>query len=149
MTGAKVTLTDKRTALKTLTENLKLNLQEIPPTLVKEDNSCTNDLCREDHSLDTVSPPVIQELDWCDRTSELLSRKWDFVIGADVIYIKETFVDLLETMKHLDTGAIFLSCRLRYDKDWEFIGMTKPYFIVEELFYDENRDIHIFKFYKS
>lgn len=109
------------------------------------DNSCKTD---EENSLDNFRNVVVQELDWSDRNNELYNSKWDFVIGADIIYIEESFPHLLRTMKQLQTDFIILSCRLRYDKDHRFIELTKKDFIVEQLLFDETKEVHIFKFLK-
>ena len=85
-------------------------------------------------------------MDWSDRDNELYNKKWDYVIGADIIYIESSFADLLSTMRQLQTDHLILSCRLRYAKDHKFIKRAKEYFDVEKLLYDGHRDIYIYKF---
>lgn len=79
----------------------------------------------------------------------MYDRKWDYVIGADIIYIEETFQHLLLTMNQLHTDNLILSCRLRYEKDHKFIQNASKIFYIDKLLYDEPRDIYIYKFTKS
>lgn len=88
-------------------------------------------------------------LDWTKRNNPLFNQKWDVIIGADIIYIEETFPHLIETMKMLNCDYILLSCRLRYKKDDLFIEMTKDWFNVHEVFYDTSRDVHLYRFIKK
>ncbi|KAH9518621.1 Methyltransferase-like protein 21A [Bulinus truncatus] len=86
-------------------------------------------------------------LDWTEPIDSQLSDGVDVVIGADIIYIEETFKDLLKTLKSLTSNnnvQILLSCRIRYDRDLKFLRMLKEFFDVSEIFEDCSRQIKIF-----
>ncbi|XP_033837980.1 protein N-lysine methyltransferase METTL21A [Periophthalmus magnuspinnatus] len=122
--GAKVTITDRLPALDSLSTNVKANL---PPNISE---------------LATVS-----ELSWGENLGSYPAGGFDLVLGADIVYLENTFVPLLKTMEHLcsDATTILLSCKIRYERDNTFLDMLKQRFRVKEVYYDEERDIHIFK----
>ncbi|XP_020792261.1 LOW QUALITY PROTEIN: protein N-lysine methyltransferase METTL21A [Boleophthalmus pectinirostris] len=122
--GAKVTITDRLPALDSLSTNVKSNL---PPDISE---------------LATVS-----ELSWGENLDRYPAGGFDLVLGADIVYLENTFVPLLKTMEHLcsDTTTVLLSCKIRYERDTAFLDMLKQRFRVEEVYYDEERDIRIFK----
>ena len=88
----------------------------------------------------------IKELEWGTNLQEF-SRPYDIVLGADIIYIEETFPQLLETLLHVGQPhtTVLLSSKIRYSRDTLFLDMMKEYFLVEEILYDKSRDIHIYK----
>ncbi|KAM8934775.1 protein N-lysine methyltransferase METTL21A [Pelodytes ibericus] len=120
--GAQVTITDREVAL----DFLKLNVMENLPADLKHNVS-------------------IQHLTW-GKSLESFST-YDIIVGADIIYLEETFPDLLQTLLHLSSrhSLILLSCRLRYQRDQTFLDMMKVHFTVTEVHYDSNTDVHIFK----
>ncbi|XP_072303345.1 protein N-lysine methyltransferase METTL21A [Eucyclogobius newberryi] len=122
--GAKVTITDRQPALDSLSTNVKSNL---PPGISE---------------LATVS-----ELSWGENLDRFPAGGFDIVLGADIVYLENTFIPLLKTMQHLcsDTTTVLLSCKIRYERDNTFLNILKEHFSVEEVYYDEARDIHIFK----
>ncbi|KAM4698551.1 protein N-lysine methyltransferase METTL21A [Rhinophrynus dorsalis] len=124
--GAQVTVTDREVALEFLKTNVRYNIP--------------------DDIQDKVS---VRPLTW-GRSLEDFST-YDFILGADIIYLEETFSDLLQTILHLssDKSVILLSCRLRYQRDQNFLDMMKQHFTVAEVHYDSNTDVHIFKAYKE
>ncbi|RUS84934.1 hypothetical protein EGW08_007296 [Elysia chlorotica] len=87
------------------------------------------------------------KLDWTQPVDDSDFPAVDLIIGADVIYIEETFQDLLRTILSLaksDQTHVLLSCKIRYDRDLRFLNLLRNHFKVNEIFYDKNRDIKIF-----
>ncbi|KAF3857430.1 hypothetical protein F7725_009289 [Dissostichus mawsoni] len=68
----------------------------------------------------------------------------------DIVYLEDTFVPLLQTLEHLcsDTSVVLLACKIRYKRDTDFLSMLKQRFTVEEVYYDKQRDIHVYKSWK-
>ncbi|XP_068165152.1 protein N-lysine methyltransferase METTL21A [Antennarius striatus] len=122
--GAKVTLTDREPALDLLSANVKANL---PP--------------------DLQGSAVVSELTWGEGLERYPTGGFDLVLGADIVYLESTFVQLLQTLEHLcsDCGAVLLACRIRYQRDTDFLSMMKQRFTVQEVFYHQERDIHVYK----
>lgn len=125
--GAKVTITDRQPALDFLTTNVKSNL---PPSILES--------------------ATVSELTWGEHLDHYPPGKFDVVLGADIVYLEDTFVSLLKTMEHLssDSTIVLLSCKIRYERDNTFLNMLKQKFNVKEVFYDKERDIYIFKAWK-
>ncbi|XP_077997737.1 protein N-lysine methyltransferase METTL21A-like [Glandiceps talaboti] len=128
--GADVIVTDRQMALKQLQENINRNLK---PT--------------GDSSEIRIN---VQELDW-GQNLEDYAEPFDIILGADIIYIKETFPDLLKTLIHLSDckTLVLLSCRIRYEKDSDFIESLKDHFSVTKIFYDAATDVRIYKVIKQ
>ncbi|XP_051839638.1 protein N-lysine methyltransferase METTL21A isoform X1 [Antechinus flavipes] len=122
--GAHVTITDRKIALDFLKSNVQANLpQDIQPKA------------------------VVKELTWGQNLGNFSSDKFDLILGADIIYLEETFADLLQTLEHLcsDHSVILLSCRIRYERDQNFLKMLGNHFTVHEVHYDLEKDVHIYK----
>lgn len=119
-----MTITDREPALDFLSTNVKANL---PP----------------DH-LGSVS---VSELTWGEGLNRYPAGGFDLVLGADIVYLEDTFMPLLQTMEHLcsDTTVVLLASKIRYERDTRFFSMLKQRFTVEEVYYDIQRDIHIYK----
>ena len=138
-------LTDRLETIKILEDNFILNT-ECSKSTTKNPETCQSQNPAADPSSPDTGSIAVETLDWSDRDNELYNKKWDYVIGADIIYIESSFADLLSTMRQLRTDHLILSCRLRYAKDHKFIKRAKEYFDVEKLLYDGRRDIYIYKF---
>ncbi|KAF0045727.1 hypothetical protein F2P81_002256 [Scophthalmus maximus] len=125
--GAAVTITDRQPALEFLSANVKANL---PP--------------------DTRGSASVSELSWGQGLDLYPAGGFDLVLGADIVYLEDTFVPLLRTLEHLcsDATAVLLACKIRYARDTDFLGMLRQRFAVEEAHYDQQRDIHIYKAWK-
>jgi len=69
------------------------------------------------------------------------------VLGADIVYLEDTFPALLRTLDHLcsDVTVVLLACKIRYNRDSDFLDMLRKGFAVEEVHYDRQRDIHIYR----
>ncbi|XP_072198515.1 protein N-lysine methyltransferase METTL21A isoform X3 [Excalfactoria chinensis] len=105
--GARVTITDREPALEFLESNVWANLpSELHPRA------------------------VVKELTWGKDLGNFSPGAFDFVLGADIIYLEETFAELLQTLEHLcsEQTVILLSCRIRYERDNNFLKMLKGRF---------------------
>lgn len=122
--GAKVTITDREPAVDFLSANVKANL---PP--------------------DSQQSVVVSELTWGEGLDQYPAGGFDLVLGADIIYLEDTFVPLLQTLEHLcsDATVVLLACKIRYERDTNFLSMLKQRFTVEEVYYEKQRDIHVYK----
>ncbi|XP_018516573.1 protein N-lysine methyltransferase METTL21A [Lates calcarifer] len=125
--GAKVTITDREPALDFLSANVKANL---PP--------------------DSQGSATVSELTWGHHLELYPAGGFDLVLGADIVYLEDTFVPLLQTLEHLcsETSVVLLACKIRYERDTNFLSMLKQRFGVEEVYYEKQRDIHIYKAWK-
>ncbi|XP_078536442.1 protein N-lysine methyltransferase METTL21A isoform X1 [Lissotriton helveticus] len=121
--GADVTITDRKVALEFLESNVRANL----PTHIQQNVS-------------------VMELTW-GHDLESFSRTFDLILGADIVYLEDTFDDLLKTLEHLcsEHTVILLACRIRYERDQTFLTMLKGPFSVSEVHYDPRSDVHIYK----
>lgn len=90
----------------------------------------------------------VAALDWTKDLSGF--EKFDVVLGADIVYIEEVFDDLLKTLVHLShtDSDIFISCRIRYDRDTNFLSKMESKFEVREILYDSKTDVKLFKAHK-
>ncbi|XP_046330298.2 protein N-lysine methyltransferase METTL21A-like isoform X2 [Haliotis rufescens] len=119
--GGHVTVTERREAM---------------PNLRKTVNSNTVDSC--------PGSITAKELDW---TTDLSPHpQYDVILGADIVYIEDTFQALLRTLVHTarEDTVVLLSCRIRYDRDLHFLTLLESHFVVEQIHYDKSRDIKIF-----
>jgi len=118
LSGARVTLTDRPLALPVLRRNVAIN------------------------AVDKV--PQIHELIWGQKNLDQFSAPYDVILGADIVYIEDTFRDLLSTVDRLsDHGTlVILACQIRYDRDLRFIDLLKERFNVRLI--HRNRDVKIF-----
>ncbi|NXT31597.1 MT21A methyltransferase, partial [Pelecanoides urinatrix] len=122
--GAHVTITDRAAALEFLESNVQANLpSELRPRA------------------------VVKELTWGKDLGNFLPGAFDFILGADIVYLEETFAELLQTLEHLcsEQTVILLSCRIRYERDHKFLKMLRGHFSVYEVHYDSSKDVHIYK----
>lgn len=71
----------------------------------------------------------------------------DVIIGADIIYIKETFHLLMKTLLDLkDTNPnarVYLACQIRYEKDNLFLHRIKEHFFMETVSHKYDDSIRI------
>lgn len=120
--GGNVTITDRKMALNVTRMNVEGNLGE-------DQNSV-----------------AIKELEWGQDVSSF-SPPFDFVLGADVVYIEETFNDLQKTLQDLsdENSIVLLSCKIRYDRDKRFFELLSKYFRHETVMYDQEMDIIVYE----
>ncbi|XP_010204881.2 protein N-lysine methyltransferase METTL21A isoform X1 [Colius striatus] len=122
--GAHVTITDRAAALEFLESNVQANLpSEVRPRA------------------------VVKELTWGKDLGNFPPGAFDFILGADIVYLEETFTELLQTLEHLcsEQTVILLSCRIRYERDHRFLKMLRGHFSVYEVHYDPSKDVRIYK----
>lgn len=122
-----MTITDREQAMDFMSANVKANLPQ-----------------------DTQGSVAVSELTWGEGLERYTAGGYDVVLGADIVYLEDTFVPLLQTLEHLcsDTSVVLLACKIRYKRDTDFLSMLKQRFTVEEVYYDKQRDIHVYKSWK-
>ncbi|KAG7315416.1 hypothetical protein KOW79_021504 [Hemibagrus wyckioides] len=126
--GADVTITDRSPALEFLESNVREN---VPPPL--------------------QGAVRVSELTWGEGLARYRSGGYDLVLGADIVYLEETFSALLLTLEHLSSEKteVLLACRIRYERDERFLSMLENRFSVQEVYYDSQRDVHIYRAVKN
>lgn len=119
-----MTITDREAALELLSVNVDANL---PPR------------CRR--------RAVVSELTWGQGLERFPEGGFDLVLGADIVYLEESFPSLLRTLEHLCSGrsVVLLACRIRYERDRTFLSMLGRGFAVDHVHYDKDRDVHVYK----
>ena len=88
---------------------------------------------------------TVAALDWTKDLNGF--GRFDVILGADIVYIEDSFDDLLNSLLHLsgEETIILLSCRIRYDRDTNFLDKMKNGFTIDEILYDVKTDVKIFK----
>lgn len=88
---------------------------------------------------------TVEELDWT-RDNIYSFPDFDVILGADIIYVEETFPDLLRTLLHFTTikTRVFLSCLIRYDRDTNFLLKMEEHFTLSVVHFDSMRNIRIY-----
>ncbi|XP_062434744.1 protein N-lysine methyltransferase METTL21A [Rhea pennata] len=122
--GARVTVTDRAAALALLESNVRANL---PPELQPR--------------------AAVKELTWGKDLGGFPAGAFDLILGSDIVYLEDTFADLLRTLEHLCAAhtVVLLSCRIRYERDLSFLEMLRGRFSVQEVHYDPSKDVHVYK----
>lgn len=122
-TGAHTTITDLEKAIPYLTEVVNTNLPK------RFEGQFT-----------------VQALDWRENVKSC-TKTYDVILGADIIYIEETFPDLLRTIEHLsdENTLVYISCRIRYTRDSNFLQMLSEVFDLKKVHVDRARDVTIYK----
>lgn len=89
----------------------------------------------------------VSELTWGENLDLYPSGSYELVLGADIVYLEETFPALLKTLEHLssENTVVLLSCRIRYERDERFLRDLGRTFSVQEVHYDLERDVHIYR----
>ena len=115
--GARVTVTDRPVALPVLQKNIECN---------------------------NAQNVQVLELTWGQKNLDQFSCPYDVIIGADIVYVEETFEDLLLTIDQLsdDKTTVILSSQIRYDRDLRFFELLRKHFDVQLL--HQNRDVRVF-----
>lgn len=119
-----MTITDRKVALEFLKSNVEANLP-----------------------LHIQPKAVVKELTWGQDLGSFSPGEFDLILGADIIYLEETFTDLLQTLVHLcgNHSVILLACRIRYERDNNFLAMLERQFTVSKVHYDPEKDVHVYK----
>ncbi|EDO31278.1 predicted protein [Nematostella vectensis] len=87
----------------------------------------------------------VKELVWGQDVSDL-SPPFDVILGADIIYIEDTFNDLLRTLRDLSgkETIVLISCKIRYERDSNFLKMMKQDFDINQVLYNKDLDITVY-----
>ena len=94
-------------------------------------------------SLTNVNISIVQ-YEWGKPLPSSLTPPYDVILGADIIYIEDSFPDLIESMKTLcdsDT-LILLSAQERYDRVKRFKNSLKNYFKCILVYSEDTVDIY-------
>nr|XP_060618804.1 EEF1A lysine methyltransferase 3 [Anolis sagrei ordinatus] len=123
--GGDVTITDLPVALKQIEENIHRNL---PVKCLGRTRVCA--------------------LSWgVDHT--MFPQNYDFILGADIVYLKDTFPLLIRTLQHLSSvqSTIYLSSKMRQEHSTAlfFETLLPMHFTSELAFRDETENINIYK----
>lgn len=121
--GAQVCITDRKMALKLARDNVERNSENLNTSLIE-----------------------VRELEWGQSVSSF-NPPFHYILGADIVYIEDTFKELLRTITDLSghKTTVLLSCKIRYERDKKFLGLLSQKFIVQELLYDDPLGIHIYR----
>ncbi|CAM5168930.1 unnamed protein product [Eretmochelys imbricata] len=123
--GGDVTITDLPLALEQIQENVQKN--------VPAEHSARAKVCA---------------LSWGLDHKEFL-RDYDFILGADIVYLKDTYPLLIKTLQHLcgPHSTIYLSSKMRQEHSTDvFYEALLPLHFTSELAYrDENENINIYR----
>lgn len=121
--GADVTVTDRKMALDISAMNIERNF-----------GSHRNSI-------------NVKELDWGQNVTKSFPFPYDFVLGADVVYIEETFNDLVRTLNELcdENTSVLLSCRIRYERDNRFLKLLSKTFTYGHVVHDKDLGIEVYK----
>lgn len=94
------------------------------------------------------TPPRVLPLSWGEDHNNFTSD-WDLVLGADIVYLRDTFPLLIETLSHLckNGAAVYLSSKMRKEHDCPrfFEEVLPRRFNVELLHRDEKQNINIYR----
>ena len=95
-------------------------------------------------AINAVDNAQVRELTWGQKNLDEFSPAYDVIIGADIVYVEDTFNDLLSTIDQLsdDRTVVILACQVRYDRDLRFLDMLRERFTVQLI--QRNRDVKIF-----
>jgi len=117
LSGAHVTLTDRPVALPVLHQNVDIN---------------------------AAKNVQVRELVWGQKNLHEFLPQYNVLIGADIVYIEETFQDLIDTIDRLSDSrtVVILSCLIRYERDSRFLDMLRKRFAVQLL--HRSRDVKLF-----
>ena len=91
---------------------------------------------------------TVRELTWAQNLDQF-PLAYDLLLGADIVYVEETFEDLLTTIDRLSDQrtVVLLACQIRYERDSRFVDLLRERFTVQLL--HRSRDVKIFSASKS
>jgi len=110
--------------------------------------------CKANVDLNLVSTKhsfSVKSLDWKeDLTKRWRDKYYDFIIGADLVYIEDTFEDLVKTFKHFSMInkqiTILISGKIRYQERFDkFKSILEKDFKMQFFEYDNNNNNYVGK----
>jgi len=115
-------------------------------TVLSTDHSDVIHVTEGNFQLNKIDKECVSPLNWGEDISRFSAIDFDVIIGADIIYIEETFSHLLKTITELSTERteLYLSCKIRYDRDTTFLKMLRETFTVVKVEQELDRTIDIF-----
>jgi hypothetical protein len=90
---------------------------------------------------------TVSTLDWTHQPEDHAHLgNFEVILGADIIYIEETFPDLLRTLLHFahEDTTVLLSCKIRYKRESKFLTLMEEHFHIRKVHFDSPRDIYIY-----
>nr|XP_057911876.1 EEF1A lysine methyltransferase 3-like [Doryrhamphus excisus] len=94
------------------------------------------------------SPPTVLPLSWGEDHKKFPSD-WDLVLGADIVYLPETYPLLMETLEHLckSKAELYLSAKMRKEHETPrfFEELLPLRFNVQLVHRDDNQNINIYR----
>jgi len=157
--GGLVTITDRSQSLKSVEQNVRDNgyhnhhcttFTDTSLDCRSSNNDCEQANSRTDPSdIDSdcsSKKPNVSALTWGENL-DMYPNAFEVVLGADIVYIEETFDDLITTISHLTDcrSVVLIAARLRYRRDELFFEKFRRLFEVQEVFYDAAKDVRIFR----
>ena len=145
----RVTLTDRQSALPVLHQNVLLNNRKCHCSASNAHKQDSYAACIDKHCSLSDSNVSVDVLDWGSDIADRFESA-ETILGADIIYIEETFPLLLKTFLDLTRNAskhcvILLSCRIRYERDERFLSTLASHFTVTRVYDDKVRGIDVFQ----
>lgn len=122
-----------------------MTLTDLPLTLPQlEANVCAN----MPSSGWPSDPPTVLPLSWGEDHMRFPSD-WDLVLGADIVYLPETYPLLVDTLAHLckNKAVVYLSSKMRKEhKTPSFFEEHLPRrFYVQFMHREDNLNINIYR----
>lgn len=94
------------------------------------------------------APPTVLPLSWGENHM-MFASDWDLVLGADIIYLPETYPLLVETLTHLckSDAMVYLSSKMRKEHRTPgfFEEQLPSRFNVELVHRDDNQNNNIYR----
>ena len=97
-------------------------------------------------SLQNLSISVVP-YSWGEPLPDPLTTKFDLILGADIIYIEDTYSFLLDSLSKLSTTdtVVLLASKHRYDKIEKFLLLSEKFFDHTVIHNDGTVSIYKFK----
>jgi predicted nicotinamide N-methyase len=94
-------------------------------------------------NLDPHRHVSIRELTWGQDVSDF-HPPYDVLLAADVVYIEDTFSELIQCIEQLSgvESTILLSCKYRYERDSRFLQLLRVRFVSEVVWSSGDLSIH-------
>ena len=83
------------------------------------------------HHIHPHRPLTVLPLTWGQDVSSEFHPPYDVILAADVVYIEDTFTQLLKSLDDLSdpNTTILLSCKYRYERDSQFLDLLRVKFM--------------------